>query len=379
MKIILAPDKFKGSLTAQEVCQAMAEGILQVKPKAEIVILPMADGGEGTCRILTENLSGRFESLEVSDPLGRPVIAQIGLVHQKAFIEMASASGLHLLSPQERNPLIINTFGAGQLLESVINRNMKKIVLGIGGSATNDAGTGMASALGWTFLDKNHQKLKPCGGNLLEIDKIIPPKKPIQLPKIEVACDVNAPLFGINGAAYMYAAQKGATPQMIETLDQGLRHLAMIVERDFGQNLADVLGAGAAGGMGFGAMFFLNATLKSGIEIVLEQSRFDEHLKNADLVLTGEGKIDAQTLQGKLIAGIVKATKIHNVPVIALCGTLDLSADEVQQLGLDYATSILTKPLTLAQAILETSSSIKESTALIMRLLAVKNTFSNMG
>jgi glycerate kinase len=369
VKIVLAPDKFRGSLTATEVCAAMSEGIRQVIPNAEIIALPMADGGEGTAEILTLITGGQMLSQEVADPLGRPIQASYGLSSQTAYIEMATASGLKLLSEKERNPLKTSTYGTGQLIQSAVKKGAKRLVLGIGGSATTDAGIGMAAALGWKFLDANNQEVAPTGENLIRIEQIIPPSQPIADLHIEVACDVNAPLFGPEGAAYLYAPQKGATPITVKQLDEGLQHLSAVVQRDFGKNLAQTAGAGAAGGLGFGALFFLNATLKEGIKIVMEQTEFHKHLLGANLVLTGEGKIDEQTLQGKLIAGIAQAAQAQNIPSVALCGTLLVSPQDIQRIGLSYAVSILPRPMTLNEAIVYAYTGVRDSTVSLMQFL----------
>lgn len=362
MKILLAPDKFRGSLTAAEVCTAMSEGIRKAVPSAEILVIPMADGGEGTAEILTLNAGGQMYPVLVSDPLGRVIEAKFGLSAdgQTAYLEMAAASGLRLLQPHERNPLQTTTFGTGELIQAAINKGAIRIILGIGGSATTDGGIGMAAALGWRFLDATGQNLVANGGTLDQIQKIIPPATFPQI-EIQVACDVTAPLHGLTGAAYMYAPQKGADPEMVAQLDEGLKHLASIVQRDFEVDLANVAGTGAAGGLGFGLLFFLKATLKEGVKIVMEQTRFEEQLQGVDLIFTGEGKMDDQTLQGKLIAGIAQAAQQNGVPVVALCGTLLLSPEEVQRIGLSYATSILNRPMTLNEAIAYAHQGVSDS------------------
>jgi glycerate 2-kinase len=363
MKILLAPDKFRGSLSANEVCEAMTEGILQACPTAQITALPMADGGEGTAQLLTQCTGGQLRTLRVQDPLGRPVEVMYGLSAngQTAFIEMATASGLALLEQHERNPLLTSTFGTGQLIADALAQGATHIILAIGGSATTDAGIGLAAALGWQFLDKNGEALLPIGQNLGAIATIVPSSN---LPHftVEVACDVNNPLFGINGAAYVYALQKGADTAAVQQLDAGLEHFASIVQRDFNREIANVAGAGAAGGLGAGALFFLNATLKSGVEIVLQQTRFNDHLAEVDLVLTGEGKIDEQTLQGKLVAGVAQAAAAQNVPVAALCGTLLVAPTELKKIGVCYGASILTRPISLEEAVLGAYQDLKNAT-----------------
>lgn len=370
MKILLAPDKFKGSLTARQVCDAMSEGIRLAQPDAKIVALPMADGGEGTAEVLTLATGGEWLTIPVLDPLERPVQASYGISsdHQTAFIEMSQASGLRLLHRNEYNPLKASTFGTGQMILDAVNRGVTHIVLGIGGSATNDAGIGMAAALGWVFLNERDEPIHANGGNLSQISRIIPPASPLHLT-IDVACDVTNPLFGPNGAAFIYGPQKGASAEDIEHLDQGLRHLARLILDQLGTDLANVPGAGAAGGLGAGALFFLNATLKEGVKVVMEQTRFFDHLKDSDLVLTGEGKIDNQTLQGKLINGIALEAQKSGVPTIALCGTLDAKPHDIRALGLTAAFSVLTHPQSLDEALSSAYEAVSQTTFNVLRLL----------
>lgn len=369
MKILLAPDKFRGSLTAAEVCEAMSEGIRKAIPHAEILAIPMADGGEGTAEILTHNVGGQMHSVSVSDPLGRKIMAELGLSAdgKTAYLEMAAASGLRLLQPHERNPLQTSTFGTGELIQEALNKGAQQLILGIGGSATTDGGVGMAAALGWRFEDKSGQNLVPNGGNLRQIQKIIPPAD-FPYIDIQVACDVTAPLYGPTGAAYVYAPQKGADAEMVAQLDEGLKHIATLIQRDFGVDLAQVAGTGAAGGLGFGLLFFLNATLKEGVKIVMEQTHFEKKLLGVDFVVTGEGKMDAQTLQGKLIAGIANAAQHNGIPVVALCGTLLISPEEVQRIGLSYATSIINRPMTLDEAIAYAHQGVSDSAYQLVKL-----------
>ncbi|TAG23664.1 MAG: glycerate kinase [Runella slithyformis] len=369
MKILLAPDKFRGSLSAIEVCNAMTEGIRLAQPNAEIVALPMADGGEGTAELLTMATNGQMRQVPVQDPLGRPINATYGLSAdgKTAFVEMAAASGLSLLTQAERNPLLTTTFGTGQLIADARQQGATHIVLAIGGSATTDAGMGVAAALGWQFFDKNQQVLTPVGQNLGKIERIEKPHWPTKF-KTTVACDVNNPLFGPNGAAYVYAPQKGATPEMVQQLDAGLQHFSAIIKRDFGVEIADTSGAGAAGGLGAGALFFLNATLQSGVTMVLEQTQFTAQLAGVDLVLTGEGKIDTQTLQGKLVAGVAAVAAAQNVPVVALCGTLLVNPATLRRAGIAYAASILSRPAPLEEAITHAYEDVKNATFSVINL-----------
>ncbi|WP_373515899.1 glycerate kinase, partial [Persicitalea sp.] len=308
MKILLAPDKFRGSLEADEVCAAMASGILLAFPEAKVVSIPLADGGEGFAKSLTLNSGGSYVSGVVQDPLGRPITVSYGLSADRstAFIEMASASGLGLLSETERDPTKTTSYGTGQLIANALDQGVENIILGIGGSATNDGGLGIASALGYHFFDKNKNLLIPDGGHLSALHSIDSGKvhSKLHTTKITVACDVTNPLHGESGAAYIYGPQKGASPEQVVFLDNGLRHLAKIATETFGKDVSQSPGAGAAGGVGAGALWFLNATLESGAAIVFQQTKLENHVRNADLVITGEGKMDQQTLSGKLVLGV---------------------------------------------------------------------------
>ncbi|MGA0558895.1 glycerate kinase [Larkinella sp. VNQ87] len=370
MKFLLAPDKFKGSLTARSVCDAMTEGIRLADPQAEIIALPMADGGEGTAEVLTLAAGGDWLAVSALDPLGRPIQASYGISAegQTAFIEMSQASGLRLLQRDEYDPLKASTYGTGQLILDAKNRGVNRLILGIGGSATNDGGTGLAAALGWQFLDETGKPVEPCGGNLSRISRMVPPGQAFAM-QVDVACDVTNPLYGPNGAAAIYGPQKGASPEMVEQLDQGLRHLASLIREQFGVDLANVPGAGAAGGLGAGALFFLNARLKEGVNVVMEQTRFTDHLDGVDLVLTGEGKLDNQTLQGKLIHGIAQQARTQAIPTIALCGTLEAGPEAIQALGLTAAFSVLNRPQSLDEALNNAYDAVRQTTFNVIRLL----------
>ncbi|WP_435354210.1 glycerate kinase [Emticicia sp. SJ17W-69] len=369
MKILLAPDKFRGSLEAPQVCQAMAEGIAMVSSEIEVVSLPMADGGEGTLDLLLWYSKGKKQQIKVHDPLGRIIEAEYGISAdgKTAFIEMATASGLRLLNTEERNPLITSTLGTGEFINAAIEAGVEHIILGIGGSATNDAGIGMAHALGWRFLDNRGEELVPIGENLLKIEKIIEPKRTYIKPV--VACDVTNPLFGENGAAYIYAPQKGANKEAVQTLDKGLENIANIIKRDFGKDFAQIAGTGAAGGLGFGAMFFLDAQLQEGVKLLMDFCNFNQHLKDVQLIITGEGKIDGQTLQGKLIKGISDQATKSNIPIAAICGTLDVTPLELQEMGINYATSILNRPMLLDEALKYGYEGVRNATFYLVNLL----------
>ena len=372
MRIVLAPDKFRGSLTARQVTDAMTEGIRLVYPDADIVALPLADGGEGTAEVLTEATNGTWHTATVGDPLGRPVEAGYGLSGDgsTAFIEMAAASGLALLKPDERSIVRTGTFGTGELIRHAIDKGVRHVVLAIGGSATTDGGIGMASALGWQFLDKQGEPLKPIGMSLPRIVRIVPPTQSLtDNVQFSVACDVTNPLYGREGAAYVYGPQKGATPLEKRWTDTGLRRFANVVQNQFGMDIADVPGAGAAGGLGAGALFFLNATLQPGVDVVLDAVGFDRHVRQADLVLTGEGKLDRQTLQGKVLKGVADRVRLSHIPVVALCGTLDLGSADITSLGLKAAFSVLNRPQLLEDAILTAYADVRLATFTVCRLL----------
>ncbi len=377
MKILLAPDKFRGSLDAPQVCQAMTEGIAMVSPTIEVVSLPMADGGEGTLDLLLWYSGGKKNRAKINDPLGRIIEAEYGISAdgKTAFIEMATASGLRLLNTEERNPLITSTLGTGELIKAVIDDGIENIILGIGGSATNDAGIGMAHALGWRFLDKNGKELAPIGENLIKIEKIEQPSFKINhsILNIKVACDVTNPLYGKNGAAHIYAPQKGADEKAVEKLDAGLKNIAMIIERDFGKDFSKIAGTGAAGGLGFGTLFFLDAELKEGVKLLMDFCNFEQNLQNVDLIITGEGKIDKQTLQGKLIKGITDQAKKSDIPIAAICGTLDVSPKELQEIGINYATSILNRPMNLDDALKYGHEGVRNATFYLVNLLNKAN------
>ncbi|GGD47667.1 glycerate kinase [Emticicia aquatilis] len=376
MKILLTPDKFRGSLDAQQVCEAMAEGIRMVSPAIDVVSLPMADGGEGTLDLLLWYSGGKKQIAKVQDPFGRIIEAEYGISAdgKTAFIEMATASGLRLLKADERNPLKTSTFGTGELIKTVVALGVENIILGIGGSATTDAGIGMAAALGWQFLDENGQELNPIGENLLKVKKIQPPIIINQFPVlITVACDVTNPLFGENGAAYIYGPQKGADKEAVELLDKGLQNISEIFTKDFGKDYAQIAGTGAAGGLGFGLMAFMNAQLKEGVKLLMDFCAFEENLKNVNLIITGEGKIDNQTLQGKLIKGITDQATHAKIPIAAICGTLDVSPKELQEIGINYATSILNRPMNLDDALKYGHEGVRNATFYLVNLLHKSN------
>jgi glycerate kinase len=365
MKIVIASDKFKGSLTAVEACDAIERGVRRVLPRARIVTLPLADGGEGTVRALVSATGGRLVTRRVTGPLGGKVSATFGLLGDgaTAVIEMAEASGLALVPERKRNPWITTTFGTGELIAAAVRLGARRILIGIGGSATNDGGAGMAMALGARLLDGRGRSIGFGGGALARLDRIDCSRLAVRGSRfaIQVACDVSNPLCGRNGASAVYGPQKGATPAMVRQLDRNLAQYARIVVRDVGvrPSLRELPGAGAAGGLGFGLCAFLGARLRGGIEIVLDQLRFDEHLRGADLVITGEGAIDAQTIHGKVPIGVARRAKKLSVPVIAIGGTVPPEANSVFDHGIHGLVSICHSPMSLSEAMRDASSLIE--------------------
>lgn len=338
-KIVVASDSFKGSLTSLGVAEAAAKAIDEVCPECEVVKVDVADGGEGTMDALRGTLGGRKILIEVSDPLGRPVQASYVILDDgvTAVLEMASASGLPLLTPAERNPMKTSTFGTGQLIADALNKGCRKFLVGIGGSATNDAGMGMLQALGVRFFDAEGNLLQGKGESLELVQSIDRNSLCEGLTESEfiVACDVDAPLYGQKGAAYVFAPQKGADSDMVQQLDMGLKHFAckVLSYNITSDDLSHVAGAGAAGGLGFGFIAFLNARLERGIEMVLDAIGFDSIIEKADLIITGEGRIDSQTLTGKTPFGVLQRAKKQDIPVVAIGGSVTLDPHAALEAG----------------------------------------------
>ena len=348
--ILLAFDSFKGSLTSREVADAFEEGVRSVLPDCVVKKVCLADGGEGTAEALVGTLGGKWIEVEVSDPLMRPIRACYGVVDegQTAVIEMASASGLTLLTEEERNPLKTSTYGTGQLIADALKRGCRKLLIGIGGSATNDAGTGMLSALGFRLFDAEGMSLAGCGESLeriatIDSSHILPELKTVD---IRVACDVTNPFCGPQGAAYIFASQKGADRQMVEQLDRGMHHFAEVIREYNKVDVTNISGAGAAGGLGGAFSALLGARLCRGVELVLDALHFEELLTGCDLVVTGEGRIDRQTLMGKAPMGVLKAATHQAIPVIAIGGSIEQSP-ELEQSGFSSILSINEEELPL--------------------------------
>ena len=365
MKIVLAPDKYKGSLTGLEFCNIVAP-ILKQTVNADVINVPLADGGDGTIEVVNYYLNGNNIEVEVNNPVFNKIKANYLYAEESktAFIEMAEASGLKLLKPEEQNCMNTTTFGTGQLILDAINKGAKHIILGIGGSATNDCGIGMATALGYRFLDENNNQVKPIGSELINIKSIDDTHVDSQLKSvsIQIACDVTNPLFGTNGAAHVYAKQKGASKNDIEYLDQGLQSFSKVLDAHFNTNVQDISGAGAAGGMGAGCVTFLNGTLSPGIELVKQIADFDNKIKNSDWIITGEGKLDSQTLSGKAIDGILKSAKPQGIKVATFCGSVDLSQEALQKIGIQYSASIMDKAKNFEDALVNTETYLNQIT-----------------
>ncbi len=345
MKIVLAPDKFKNSLTGMEFCNAVEKGLQKVLSNYDIVKLPLADGGDGTIEVADFYLKGKTICLTVNNPFFQPIEASYLYAESSktAFIEMAEASGVKLLKQEQFDCKNATTLGTGELILDAIEKGAKEIILGIGGSATNDCGIGMATILGYRFLDKDANEVIPIGANLKSITTIDTSKVHPKLADVNfsIACDVTNPLYGKQGAAYVYGAQKGATSEDIKMLDSGLKHFASLIEGVFGIDPQLVSGAGAAGGMGIASKVFLKGHLKPGIELVKTLANFDSGIEGADWIITGEGKLDTQTLSGKTIKGVLDSAKTKHIKVAAFCGGIDLEGKSPKQFGLEYTDAVM--------------------------------------
>jgi glycerate kinase len=366
MKIVIAPQSLKGSLSAAETGQAIAEGARMVYPQAELCVIPVADGGEGTTQALVDASGGRLLEHTVTGPLGEPVRAFLGLMGDglTAVIEMAASSGLPLVPPEQRDPRITTTRGVGELIGVALDEGCTRFIIGIGGSATNDGGAGMAQALGAHLLEAQDRELPAGGAALARLARIKSSGLDTRLAActFEVACDVTNPLCGPTGASAVYGPQKGATPEMVAELDAALVHYASIVKRDLGRAVLNIPGAGAAGGLGAGLLAFLNATLRPGAQIVLEAVKLEEHLRNADLVITAEGRLDSQTAYGKSVGAVAALAKKYRLPVLAIAGSLGDDYRAVYQLGIDGLAVLPAGPITLAEAMQNAARLTSETT-----------------
>jgi glycerate kinase len=374
-KIVIAPDSFKGSMSAREAAEAMERGIKAVCPNVIIEKIPMADGGEGTVETLVDATGGRVIKVNVLGPLGEKRESYFGILGdgKTAVIEMALASGLPLVPKEKRNPLVTTTYGTGQLIKAALDQGCLEFIIGIGGSATNDGGVGMAQALGVRFLDAEGIEIPFGGGSLNRLEKIdtskIDPR--LQECKVMVACDVNNPLCGQQGASAVFGPQKGATPEMVELLDHNLAHLAAVIKRDVEKDVKDFPGAGAAGGLGAGLMAFCHAQLQRGIEIIIQATKLREKMAGADLVITGEGQIDFQTAHGKTPMGVATVAKSMNIPVIALVGNIGRGADMLYDLGINAIFSIAEGPMGLEECMKNGAELMERAANRVMRAINI--------
>ena len=377
MKILVAPDSFKGSLSAQDVAKSLREGILRVAPKIQVDLLPVADGGEGTCAAIVAAIGGELIKRTVTGPNGNSVEAFLGIAGDLAIIEMAAASGLALVPAGELRPREATTYGTGELMRHALDAGCKQIVMGIGGSATTDGGAGMAQALGVRLLDADGCELGRGGGELKRLASIdisnIDPR--IAACEITVATDVSNPLYGESGCAAVYGPQKGCDAQDVAALDSNMRHYAHILQEQLKKDVALVPGAGAAGGLGAGLLAFCGATLKSGVDTVLDAVAFERHVLDADLVITGEGRIDFQSAFGKLPVGVAKRAKAAaNVPVIAVVGSIGQGAEAVYEHGIEAIISIIDKPMPLQEAINGAPALLANAAERLIRILKTGRT-----
>lgn len=374
MKFVLAPDSFKESMTSKEACDAMERGIKKVINDAQCIKVPMADGGEGTVEALAYGTKGKIKKVFVTGPLGKDKVnASYGIFGdgKRAIIEMAEASGIRLVKRELRNPLITTTYGTGELILDVIDNGAKHIIIGIGGSATNDGGAGMLQALGGKLLDKEGNELGFGGVELLKLHKIDLSTLDSRIKDInfEVACDVTNPLIGENGASYIFGKQKGASKEDMKVLDKALTNYAEVIKRDLGIDVRYVEGAGAAGGLGAALLVFLNGKLKSGIELVIKHTELEEKLKDADYVFTGEGAIDSQTIYGKTPMGVAMVAKKHGVKTIAFAGKVGDGVENLYDIGIKSIFSIMREVESLDEALKNGIENLEKTTEAVVRLL----------
>lgn len=374
IKILIAPDKFKGSMTAIEAANSIALGIKKVNPGAKLVKLPLSDGGEGLVDVMVNAAGGTVIETMVTGPLGNPVKAKWGLIEDKvkAVIEMSAASGLNLVSESKRNPSITSTYGTGELIKAAMDHGCNEIIVGIGGSATNDGGAGMARALGVKFNDFNKEPLAEGGSELIKLESLdlkeIDPR--LERTKILVASDVDNPLIGPRGASIVYGPQKGASAEMAKNLDRALENYASVIKREIGINVDQLPGAGAAGGLGAGLIAFLGAELQPGIELVLDALNFDRHLEGCFLLVTGEGRLDGQSLHGKSPIGAARRAKKRNVPVLALAGSISGSRESFHREGITACFAIADGPLSLEESVARGPELLSKKAAEVMRLIS---------
>jgi glycerate 2-kinase len=372
MNILIAVDSFKNCLSSPEAGDAIRKGILQELTDSEIRVIPVADGGEGTAEALMQSKGGKIIELMVHNPLMEEILATYVILgdNKTAVIELAKASGIELIPESERNPWVTTTFGTGQLISDALKKGCTKLLIAIGGSATNDAGIGMAQALGVKFFDENNKTIGLGGGALSHIQQIDSTniEKRLLETEIIVACDVSNPLTGPQGASVVFGPQKGGDPNMVSKLDQNLKHFAEVVQHQMGKDIESIPGAGAAGGLGAGLLAFTNAVLKPGFEIVRSETNLDKQIKWADLIITGEGKMDSQTCFGKTPVGVARISKQFGKTVVAITGTLGEGYQELYSYGFDAIFSILDKPMTLNEALITAPQLLERCGRSVIRL-----------
>lgn len=377
--ILLIPDSFKGSLRAVEVCTHLKEGILDSGFAGTITALPLADGGEGTMEAMVESMEGRYCTTTVHDSLMRPINATYGLIREDeiAVIEMAAASGLELIETDEQNPMITTTFGTGELILDALDKGCSRFIIGIGGSATNDGGAGMLEALGAQLIPESSsgQHVSKGGGGLIHLSAVDLSGLDSRLKDahFQIACDVTNPLLGDHGATHVYAAQKGAQPEQLPKLEASMKHWGHLLERETSRSIIQVPGSGAAGGLGAGFLALPGAELKSGFEIIQEMLSLDEHIRLADLIITGEGKVDGQTIYGKVVSGVGRMGQKYGKPVICLAGTVGDGSDELWNHGITGLFSIINRPMTLTEAMELTPPLLRKSARNLVGLLSSFN------
>ena len=373
MKVVIAPQTFKGGLSGVEAAKAIQQGVLSVYRQAETVNIPVADGGDGTLDALVRSTGGEVFTNRVSGPLGEPVNALWGVMGngQQAVIEIARASGLALVPPRRRNPRITTSYGTGQLISAALDKGYRQIIVGLGGSATNDGGAGMAQALGIRFLDSNGRELPSGGAALSRLARIDMSqlRRGTTEARITAAADVTNPLCGPRGASAVFGPQKGASGQVVEELDRALDHFSRVIKRTLGLDVRDEPRAGAAGGLGAGLMAFLNAEVRSGIDLICDVVGLEEHLADADLVITAEGRVDASTIYDKAPVGVARRAKIRGIPVIAMAGSLGTGYEQVYDHGIDAVVPILARPMSFEESISRTYELLQSATERTMRLL----------
>lgn len=375
MNIVIAPDSFKESLSAKAVASNIAIAIEKIMPDANILQVPISDGGEGLLETLVTPSEGKLVSVNVKDPLLRNIRANYGILGDgtTAVVEMATASGLELLKENEKNPLITSTYGTGQLIKDALKKGCTKIIIGLGGSATNDGGMGMIKALGGKFLNKEGESIDEGGGAMDSLNRIDITELDKRLFKCEIigACDVSNPITGKQGASFVFGGQKGGNTLELEQLDKNLIHYVSIIKSDFSKEVKEIEGTGAAGGTGMALLAFFDAKLVRGIDLIIDALQLEVHIKNADLVVTGEGKIDRQTLYGKTISGVAKIAKKHGIPVIAIAGKIENDIDEVYKIGVTSIFSIVNQPMDLQESMRKTDYLIQSCVMNIFRIIKV--------